>query len=108
MQTIQRQCPACQSCSCGALAVHECMIENQKLLGFDHRMFRPILKLIKQLRASEIKILLAVLIVLGGTWAFIELADEVKDRDTQRFDDWAIRALRRPDNPAVLIGPEWV
>ena len=71
-------------------------------------MFRPILKLIKQLRASEIKILLAVLIVLGGTWAFIELADEVKDRDTQRFDDWAIRALRRPDNPAVPLGPEWV
>jgi len=71
-------------------------------------VFRTVLKLIDQLRASEIKILIAVLVVVGGIWGFIELADEVKDRDTQRFDEWAIRALRRPDNPAVPLGPEWV
>jgi undecaprenyl-diphosphatase len=65
-------------------------------------------KPIDWLRGLEIKILLGVLIVVGGTWGFIELADEVKDGDTQRFDDWAIRALRHADNPAVPIGPEWM
>jgi undecaprenyl-diphosphatase len=49
-----------------------------------------------------------VLIVVMGTWGFIALADEVREGDTQRFDEWAVRALRRPDNPAVPIGPKWL
>jgi undecaprenyl-diphosphatase len=69
-----------------------------------HSITRPI----DWLRGLEVKILLAVLVVVGGTWGFIELADEVKQGDTQRFDDWAIRALRRADDPAVPIGPEWL
>ena len=65
------------------------------------------LKPIAWLRGLEIRILLGVLVVVGGAWGFIELADEVKEGDTQRFDDWALRALRRADNPAVPIGPKW-
>ena len=53
-------------------------------------------------------VLLAALIVVAGAWAFIALADEVREGGTQRFDDWALRALRRPDNPAVPIGPAWL
>jgi undecaprenyl-diphosphatase len=68
---------------------------------------RTVLKPIDWLRGLEIKMLLGVFIVVGGGWGFIELADEVREGDTQRFDDWAIRALRRADNPAVPIGPEW-
>jgi len=30
-----------------------------------------------------------------GTWAFIEITDEVFEGSTQRFDDWAIKSLRR-------------
>lgn len=70
-------------------------------------MFGAWLKPIEWLRGLEIKILLGVLVVVGGAWGFIELADEVKEGDTQRFDDWAVRALRRADNPAVPIGPKW-
>lgn len=71
-------------------------------------MLHAVRKPIDWLRWLEIKILLGVLIVVGGTWGFIELADKVKDGDTQRFDDWAIRALRHANNPAVPIGPEWM
>ena len=53
-------------------------------------------------------VLLAVLVVVAGTWGFVALADEVKEGDTQRFDDWAIRALRRADDPATPIGPKWL
>jgi undecaprenyl-diphosphatase len=56
----------------------------------------------------ELYLLLAVLLIVLGTWAFIELADEVTQGATQSFDEWAIRALRRPDNPAIPIGPAWL
>ena len=45
-------------------------------------------------------VLVAVLLIVGGTWGFIELADGVRDGDTQRFDDWAVRAMRRADDPS--------
>ena len=53
-------------------------------------------------------VLVGVLLVVLGTWAFIALADEVKEGDTQHFDNWAIRALRRADAPEVPIGPPWL
>jgi undecaprenyl-diphosphatase len=53
-------------------------------------------------------LLLSTLIVATGVWGFVELADEVVEGDTQHFDDWAIKALRRNDNPALPIGPTWL
>jgi len=53
-------------------------------------------------------VLVAVLLIVGGTWVFIELADEVREGDTQRFDDWAVRAMRRADDPSRPIGPHWL
>ncbi|HEY7089937.1 MAG TPA: phosphatase PAP2 family protein [Tepidisphaeraceae bacterium] len=38
-------------------------------------------------------VLLAMLLVVGGTWGFIKLLGEVKEGDTQRFDDWAVQTL---------------
>jgi undecaprenyl-diphosphatase len=50
-------------------------------------------------------VLLALLAILG----FILVADEVKDLGkTQRFDDWAIKTLRTPGDPANPIGPDWL
>ena len=71
-------------------------------------MLQKILKLLQWLRAREIKLLLGVLLVVAGTWTFIELADAVSKGDTQKFDVWAVRALREADNPALPIGPAWV
>ena len=53
-------------------------------------------------------LLLSTLIVAGGVWGFVELADEVVEGDTQHFDEMAIKALRRDDNPAIPIGPTWL
>jgi len=53
-------------------------------------------------------VLIASLLVVAGAWAFIGIADEVKHGETQRFDDWAVRSLRRANNPAVPIGPKWL
>ena len=47
-------------------------------------------------------VLLAVLIIVAGTWGFIALLDEVKEGDTQHFDDWAIRTV------GGWQGPPWV
>src|SRR5262249_40656487 len=41
-------------------------------------------------------------------WAFIGLADSVREGDTQSFDERAVRALRRPDDPATPLGPRWL
>jgi undecaprenyl-diphosphatase len=47
------------------------------------------------LGAHSIVVLVAVLLIVGGTWGFIELLDEVKEGDTQKFDDWAVKTLTR-------------
>lgn len=49
-----------------------------------------------------------VLLIVIGTWGFIKLADEVREGDTQTFDDWAVRSMRRADDPTRPIGPPWL
>jgi undecaprenyl-diphosphatase len=44
----------------------------------------------------------AVLAVVAGTWGFVELLDEVKEGDTQHFDEWMIRTLRQHEGPPWL------
>ena len=56
----------------------------------------------------ELSVLFALFLVILATWGFVELADEVIEGGTQEFDDWAIRAMRRPDDLAIPIGPSWL
>lgn len=56
----------------------------------------------------ELPILVALLLVVGGAWAFIAIADEVREGDTQKFDERVLLALRHPDDPATPIGPKWL
>jgi undecaprenyl-diphosphatase len=53
-------------------------------------------------------VLIAALVVVLAVWAFIAIADAVKEGHTQRFDDWAIRSLRKPHDLSEPIGPSWV
>src|SRR5439155_9653646 len=53
-------------------------------------------------------VLFVVLIVLAGAWAFIKIADEVGENETQHFDERILRSLRRPDNPQIPRGPYWL
>jgi undecaprenyl-diphosphatase len=78
-------------------------------------MFRRIRHILGWIGSSGGLVLVAVLCIVGGTWGFIKLADEVLEGDTQHFDDWAVHALRQANNeppPAKLpeqpIGPKWL
>lgn len=52
--------------------------------------------------------MLLLLATVAIVYLFIELTDEVVEGDTQRFDEWLLRSLRRPDFPAVPVGPPWL
>src|SRR4051812_16887073 len=65
-------------------------------------------RVVEWLGGHELAVILALLLVVAGTWGFFLLADEVVEGGTQRFDEGIIRALRRPDDPAKPIGPYWV
>ncbi len=71
-------------------------------------MWQQIVDIFNWIRRREIVVLIAVLLVVTGTWAFIELADEVLEKDIQKFDDRIVVALRRADNPGIPIGPRWL
>lgn len=58
--------------------------------------------------SADLLELLAVLAVVGGSYAFIELADNVSEGSTRRFDESIMRALREPDDPEKPIGPDWL
>lgn len=58
-------------------------------------------------RSKKLLAVLPLLLIMAGIWAFLTLAEEVGEGETMRFDRWAIRLVRRADNPAAAIGPEW-
>ncbi len=53
-------------------------------------------------------VLIAALLVLAGTDAFVKIAGEVLEGETQAWDNWAVRVLREPGDPAQPIGPRWL
>mgnify|MGYP002621435277 CR=1 FL=1 len=68
----------------------------------------PIRRLIQWLGGREPLVLLLLLVLAIGTWGFIEIAGEVLEGDTEAFDTWMVRAMRKPDDPATPIGPAWL
>jgi undecaprenyl-diphosphatase len=52
--------------------------------------------------------LFLLLLVVLGVWAFIELADEVREGETQRFDQRVHDDLRDPQDANLPIGPKWL
>ena len=69
------------------------------------RLLQPVLEWIGR---NETSVLVALLITVTAVWAFIVLADQVVEGDTLRFDEWSVRTLRRADDPATPIGPNWL
>lgn len=60
------------------------------------------------LRNRDLRLLLAVLMVVVGGWFFLMLADKVAEGTTHELDRRLILALRHPENPADPIGPPWL
>ena len=59
------------------------------------------------LRSQDLIVLLMMLGVVVGLWAFVELADEVTEGDTRAVDEWVIKSLRDPGNLDDPWGPVW-
>lgn len=61
-----------------------------------------------RLANHELGMLIAVLLVMGGIWLFVSLADEMMEGETRAFDEKLIIALRNPDDLSDPIGPKWL
>jgi undecaprenyl-diphosphatase len=56
----------------------------------------------------ELGSLLSVTALTAGTWVFIEVADEVREGDSQSIDRAILLSLREDGNLADPIGPHWL
>jgi undecaprenyl-diphosphatase len=71
------------------------------------RLWNSLLALARRWGGEPI-VLLCLLVVVGGAWVLIEIADDVTEGETQQFDEWMVRAMRQADDPAMPLGPPWV
>ena len=60
------------------------------------------------LGTHEPVVLLGLAVIVASTWFFADLADEVVEGDTARFDEAVLLSLRAADDPAMPIGPAWL
>jgi undecaprenyl-diphosphatase len=60
------------------------------------------------LGGHEFAVLVGLLVICGGIWVFIELAQAATGDTPPAFDVWLLKSLRRPDDPALSIGPAWL
>jgi undecaprenyl-diphosphatase len=60
-----------------------------------------------ELARAEIAILATICVLAGGLWAFINLADEVSEGETEGFDRAVLLAFRNPADAADPVGPPW-
>ncbi|MCL7939911.1 phosphatase PAP2 family protein [Halomonas sp. ATCH28] len=72
------------------------------------RMGRRSLSTLARLARYELGALLCVLILFGGVWGFVELAEEVSEGETRSIDETLLLSLRNPADHADPLGPGWV
>jgi undecaprenyl-diphosphatase len=65
-------------------------------------------ELFKRFVGDDFAMLVGLCLIVGGLWAFVELADKVREQGTQRFDEQMVLSLRNPDDNKDPIGPRWV
>ncbi len=68
----------------------------------------PLAKLSTIWARHELRLGLLLALALLGIWAFIEIADEVFEGETSRFDEWLLLAMRSAADPADPLGPRWL
>ena len=71
-------------------------------------VFRQVLRRVAPRDRGELAVLLGSFGVLVMLLAFVLLAAQVLDGDTQTFDARVLTALRRADDPSMPIGPRWL
>jgi undecaprenyl-diphosphatase len=81
---------------------------RQRTYRFAHHAVGAVRQVLEWIGRNELSVLIALLVVVAGCWAFIAIADEVIEGDTHAFDVWAVKTLRKADDPATPIGPHWL
>jgi undecaprenyl-diphosphatase len=67
-----------------------------------------ILKRAVRVAGQELPLVLAILLIAGGLWAFVWVSEEVIEGDTRAADKTVLLALRSPADRGDPIGPGWV
>ena len=87
---------------------------SQEPNNFLSTLTRQIAKRIKSGRdeksplTPEATVFLEVFLVAGCIWTFVKLAGKIRKGGTDEIDNEILLALRRPENPAIPIGPSWL
>jgi undecaprenyl-diphosphatase len=63
---------------------------------------------LRWLGRQEAVVLLTALGIVVALYGFIEIAAEMRSGDMRQFDESLLRALRRPDDLRVPVGPAWL
>lgn len=74
--------------------------------GKDSR--RWIVRVFTWLGRYELSILISVLLIVGGLWGFVVIADQVVGGETKQFDQRVLLSLRNPADLTDPLGPLWV
>ena len=74
----------------------------------DHTSNRRISVFLSWLGGHELSVMIVILLITGGIWLFVELADEMLEGDTHEFDEKLIMVMRNPRDPSDPIGPKWL
>jgi undecaprenyl-diphosphatase len=56
----------------------------------------------------EIKLLLALALSAFALWVFVEIAEEMREGETLKFDERLLMLFRNPADPALPLGPSWL
>lgn len=59
-------------------------------------------------RWPELSVLLLLILLAGGVWLFMILADEVAEGETHVLDKAVLTAFRNPADPLLPLGPRWL
>ncbi|WP_106232206.1 phosphatase PAP2 family protein [Halomonas ventosae] len=79
-----------------------------KHVGKTERIGRQHLSTLARLARYELGALLSLLMLFGGGWGFVELAEEVAEGETRSIDEALLLSLRNPADHADPLGPGWV
>ncbi len=72
------------------------------------RLWAPVVRLFQWLGQRELPVLIAMLLLFGTIFGFVELADEVLEGSTQSIDETILLSLRAAEDPSMPIGPLWL
>jgi undecaprenyl-diphosphatase len=56
---------------------------------------------------AEVAVLATLGLAAGGIWVFVNLADEVREGETEAFDRAVLLAFRNPADASDPLGPRW-